>query len=143
MFFIKKNRGIMGNQKLVWCCIAGIVLGYLAPFFITVNRGTSLSIGMIAGLGIGYLLEVLDDRKNKEEQQEDNAALNQKAQKANKLLEQARAEVSGSKNTSKKDRKKKSAEEKTEIAEPTLEEQSEKLSEAETLLRQAREQLKK
>ena len=133
----------MGNQKLVWCCIAGIVLGYLAPFFVPVNRGTSLSIGMIAGLGIGYLLEVLGDRKNQEEQQDDNAVLNQKAQKANKLLEQARAEVSGDKKTSGMDRKKKSAEEKTEIAEPTLEEQSEKLNEAEALLRQAREQLKK
>ena len=133
----------MGNQKLVWCCIAGIVLGYLAPSFIAVNRGTSLSIGMIAGLGIGYLLEILGDQKEKKEQQEDNAVLNQKAQEANKLLEQARAEVSGSKKTSGKDRKKKSAEEKPENTDLTIEEQSEKLSETEALLRQAREQLKK
>ena len=133
----------MGNQKLVWCCIAGIVLGYLAPFFIAVNRGTSLSIGMIAGLGIGYLLEVLGDRKDQKEQQEDNAALKQKARQANELLDQARVEVSGDKKTSGMDRKKKSAEEKPENTDLTIEEQSEKLSEAEALLCQAREQLKK
>ena len=55
----------MGNRKLVICCIAGIVLGFLAPCALPVLRSTSLSIGMVAGLGIGYLLDISDEKRSK------------------------------------------------------------------------------
>ena len=82
----------MGNRKLVICCIAGIVLGFLAPFALPVLRSTSLSIGMVAGLGIGYLLDISDEKRSKSA---GNAVISQKAGEANRLLEQARAEIQG------------------------------------------------
>lgn len=133
----------MGNRKLVICCIAGIVLGFLAPFVLPVLRSTSLSIGMVAGLGIGYLLDISDEKKSKDA---GNAALSQKAGTANRLLEQARAEVRGEPYAE--------DEEETDLAEEpeeeeyygtdelSPEEESEKLNEAEELLRKARERMK-
>ncbi len=82
----------MESRKLIFCCIAGIVLGFLAPLVFSVNRSTTLSIGMVAGLAIGYLLDVMDEKKRKDR---GTAVIAQKAGAANKLLEQARAEVSG------------------------------------------------
>ena len=82
----------MGNKKLVICCIAGIVLGYLAPLVIPVLRSTTLSIGMVAGLAIGYFLDILDEKRNKES---GYVVIAQKAGAANRLLEQARAEIQG------------------------------------------------
>lgn len=131
----------MGSKKLVLCCIVGIVLGYLAPFVLNVTRSTSLSIGMVAGLAIGYLLDMQDEKKEK---QTDTAALSQKAKEANRLLEQARAEVSGvvpDKETPTEVTDKVS-EEVPADAELTDEEQAAKLNEAEELLRKARERIK-
>ena len=131
----------MGSKKLVLCCIVGIVLGYLAPFVLNVTRSTSLSIGMVAGLAIGYLLDIQDEKKEK---QTDTAALSQKAKEANRLLEQARAEVSGvvpDKETPAEVTDKVS-EEVPADAELTDEEQAAKLNEAEELLRKARERIK-
>ena len=131
----------MGSKKLVLCCIVGIVLGYLAPFVLNVTRSTSLSIGMVAGLAIGYLLDMQDEKKEK---QTDTAALSQKAKEANRLLEQARAEVSGvvpDKETPTEVTDKVS-EEVPADAELTDEEQAAKMNEAEELLRKARERIK-
>ena len=55
----------MGGKKLVWCCIAGIVLGLVVPLVLPVYGPTALSVGMVAGLGLGYLLDVLDEKKTK------------------------------------------------------------------------------
>ena len=127
----------MRSRKLVWCCIAGIVLGFLAPMVFHFDRSTSLSVGLVAGLGIGYLLDVLDEKK---QQQTNVIVVSEKAQKANRLMEQARAELNGtteskpSVNTSREDQPE------SDISE---EEQAAKLSEAEELLRKARERMKK
>ena len=131
----------MGSKKLVLCCIVGIVLGYLAPFVLNVTRSTSLSIGMVAGLAIGYLLDMQDEKKEK---QTDAAALSQKAKEANRLLEQARAEVSGvvPDKESSPEVTEKVHEEVPADTELTDEEQAAKLNEAEELLRKARERMK-
>ena len=130
----------MGNRKLVFCCIAGIVLGYLAPLVFAVSRSTTLSIGMVAGLGIGYLLDILDEKKSKGN---GTVVIAQKAGAANKLLEQARAEVRGEPyDESETDFEEEAdAGEQSDMDELTPEEQSEKLNEAEELLRQARERM--
>ncbi|MBQ6342701.1 MAG: hypothetical protein IJI41_06240 [Anaerolineaceae bacterium] len=130
----------MGSKKLVLCCIVGIVLGYLAPFVLNVTRSTSLSIGMVAGLAIGYLLDMQDEKKEK---QTDAAALSQKAKEANRLLEQARAEVSGvvPDKESSPEVTEKVHEEVPADTELTDEEQAAKLNEAEELLRKARERI--
>ena len=133
----------MGNRKLVICCIAGIVLGFLAPFALPVLRSTSLSIGMVAGLGIGYLLDISDEKRSKSA---GNAAINQKAGEANRLLEQARAEIQGKpydEDESEADPVEEPQEEEySDVNELSPEEESEKLNEAEELLRKARERMK-
>ena len=127
----------MGSKKLVWCCIAGIVLGYLAPMVLKFPRSTSLSIGMVAGLALGYLLDILDEKKAKNV---DSEAISAKAKEANLLMERARAEVEG-KDTAEvaQKPKKEDAEKKVELSD---EEQSAKLDAAEELLRKARERIK-
>ena len=133
----------MGNRKLVICCIAGIVLGFLAPFALPVLRSTSLSIGMVAGLGIGYLLDISDEKKSKSA---GNAAISQKAGEANRLLEQARAEIQGKpydEDEAEADPVEEPQEEEySDVNELSPEEESEKLNEAEELLRKARERMK-
>ena len=127
----------MGSKKLVWCCIAGIVLGYLAPMVLKVARSTSLSVGMVVGLALGYLLDILDEKKAKNV---DSEAISAKAKEANLLMEHARAEVEG-KDTAEvaQKPKKEDAEKKVELSD---EEQSAKLDAAEELLRKARERIK-
>ena len=134
----------MGNRKLVICCIAGIVLGFLAPFALPVLRSTSLSIGMVAGLGIGYLLDISDEKRSKSA---GNAAISQKAGEANRLLEQARAEIQGKPYDDEDEAEADPVEEPEEeeysdVNELSPEEESEKLNEAEELLRKARERMK-
>ena len=82
----------MGSKKLVWCCIAGIILGYFAPMVFGGTRSTSLSVGMVGGLALGYLLDMLDEKKTKNAGSE---TLTEKAREANLLMERARAEVEG------------------------------------------------
>ena len=110
----------MGNRKLVICCIAGIVLGFLAPFAFPVLRSTSKSAG--------------------------NAAIRQKAGEANRLLEQARAEIQGrpyDEDEAEADPVEEPEEEEySDVNELSPEEESEKLNEAEELLRKARERMK-
>jgi len=127
----------MGSKKLVLCCIAGIILGFIAPFIFGIPLGTSLSIGMVAGLGIGYLLDINDERQGKQASAEQ---ISEKAKKANRLLEQARAEISGE--TGAEDKRNITEDENTvpEI-ELTEEEEVQKLNEAQELLRQARAEI--
>ena len=133
----------MGNSKLVICCIAGIVLGFLAPFALPVLRSTSLSIGMVAGLGIGYLLDISDEKRSKSA---GNAVISQKAGEANRLLEQARAEIQGrpyDEDEAEADPVEEPEEEEySDVNELSPEEESEKLNEAEELLRKARARMK-
>lgn len=127
----------MGGKKLVWCCIAGIVLGLVVPLVLPVYGPTALSVGMVAGLGLGYLLDVLDEKKTKNT---DTAILTEKAREANRLMERARAEVEG------KPAADIDEDMPGDLEEPdhelTDEEQAEKLSEAEEMLRKARERIK-
>ena len=133
----------MGSKKLVWCCILGIVLGYLAPFALPVLRSTSLSIGMVAGLGVGYLLDILDEKKGADE---GSAELSKKARDASRLMEKARAELQG-RSLPEDDEEGPSeepgadAEAGNDVPELSQSEQAERLSEAEEMLRQARERI--
>ncbi len=46
------------NRILIICCIVGIVLGYAVGTFVdSVNLNTALTIGLIGGLAVGYLLD--------------------------------------------------------------------------------------
>lgn len=78
----------MGINKLAVSCIIGILLGFLVPFVLPLERGTTLMIGMVAGLGVGYLL----DKRDEQNGQADSLRIsNRKAQEANRLMERARA----------------------------------------------------
>ena len=127
----------MGSKKLVWCCIAGIVLGYLAPMVLKVARSTSLSVGMVVGLALGYLLDILDEKRAKNV---DTEALSAKAEEANRLMERARAEVKG-KGAAETDQEPEKNDSDTDV-ELSDEEQAAKLDAAEELLRKARERIK-
>ena len=134
----------MGSKILVWCCIAGIGLGFLAPLVFKVNQQTSLMIGMAGGLGIGYVLDLLREQKDRKD---GTAVLSKKARRANELMEQARAEVSGQALPAQK-RDEEPAEDEgpsdeEEDTESSLAEEAEKLNNAEELLRKARERLEK
>ena len=78
----------MGINKLAVCCVIGILLGFLVPVIFPIDRYTMLMIGLIGGLGVGYLLDKRDEQKGKE-----NSAkiANKKAREANRLMERARA----------------------------------------------------
>lgn len=140
----------MGSKKLIYCCILGIVLGFLAPFVLKTDRYTSLMIGMTGGLAIGYLLDV---RSDKQEGQTRQKSLGEKADKANKLLERARRGVDNEYLRMEYDEEEAPEAEVSEeeipdtpapAADPDAEadEQTEKLNEAEELLRAARERMK-
>lgn len=127
----------MGSKKLVWCCIIGIVLGFLAPFVLKTNQQTSLMIGMAGGLGLGYLLEMLDEKRGKAA---DQKVITEKAAQAGRMLEHARAELHGDAIPEEEQ----DAEEylPEDLPDLTAEEQSAKLSEAEEMIRKARERIK-
>ena len=142
----------MGSNKLIYCCILGIVLGFLAPFALKTDRYTSLMIGMVAGLGLGYLLDVRGDKQADQGRQ---VSLGEKADKANKLLERARRGVDNEYLRMEYDEEEGEEpeeavpdEEETDPVTPITDdeteadEQAEKLSEAEELLHAARERMK-
>ena len=136
----------MGSKKLVYCCIVGILVGFLAPLVLKTDRHTSLMVGMVAGLGIGYLLDVRDSKQADRTEQK---ALGEKADRANKLLERARRGVENEYLRMDYDDEEESAEEQPEEEVPVTDteddadEQAEKLNEAEELLRAARERMKR
>ncbi len=144
----------MGSKKLVYCCIIGILLGFIAPLILKTDKYLSLMIGMVAGLGVGYLLDTLDSRNAGGA---DPVLLNEKAEKANRLMERARRGVENEYLRMDHDDEDLSAEDSgdedlpeeepgtlTAAAdyEEDAEEQAQKLTEAEELLRAARERMK-
>ena len=142
----------MGSKKLVYCCILGIVLGFLALLVLKTDKHTSLMAGMVAGLAIGYLLDVRD---GKQADQSSQKSLGEKADKANKLLERARRGVDNEYLRMDYDEEEPAEEPEEETddaaADPLTpvtdddaeaEERAEKLNEAEELLRAARERMK-
>ena len=149
----------MGSKKLVYCCIIGILLGFILPFFLKTDGYSTLMIGMVAGLAVGYLLDARDKQKSGEEGQR---LINDKAEKANQLMERARRGVENEylrmdyeeeeeEETPAEEEAEESAPIETEETDPVApvidyeaeaEEQEQKLNEAEELLRAARERMK-
>lgn len=151
----------MGSKKLVYCCIIGILLGFILPFFLKTDGYSTLMIGMVAGLAVGYLLDARDKQKSGEEGQR---LINDKAEKANQLMERARRGVENEYlrmdyEEEEEEEEETPAEEETEESAPIeteetdplapvidyeaeAEEQEQKLNEAEELLRAARERMK-
>ena len=133
----------MGSKKLVYCCILGILLGFLAPLVLKTDRHTSLMAGMVAGLAIDYLLDVRDSKQADVNEQK---SLGEKADRANKLLERARRGVENEYLRMDYDDEGSAEEPEEEIpvtdTEDDADEQAEKLNEAEELLRAARERMK-
>ena len=150
----------MGSKKLVYCCIIGILLGFILPFFLKTDGYSTLMIGMVAGLAVGYLLDARDKQKSGEEGQR---LINDKAEKANQLMERARRGVENEylrmdyeeeeeeEETPAEEETEESAPIETEETDPVApvidyeaeaEEQEQKLNEAEELLRAARERMK-
>ena len=139
----------MGSKKLVYCCIVGILLGFLAPLVLKTDKHTSLMVGMVAGLGIGYLLDVRDSNQSDQNKQK---SLGEKADRANKLLERARRGVENEYLRMDYDEEEPSDEPEEEVREEESEvtrdpdaeadERAEKLNEAQELLRAARERMK-
>lgn len=150
----------MGSKKLVYCCIIGILLGFILPFFLKTDGYSTLMIGMVAGLAVGYLLDARDKQKSGEEGQR---LINDKAEKANQLMERARRGVENE--YLRMDYEEEEEEEETPVEEETEEsapieteetdpvapvidyeaeadEQEQKLNKAEELLRAARERMK-
>ncbi len=143
----------MGNQKLVWCCIIGILLGFIVPMVFKLELSTCLMVGMVGGLGVGYLL---DSRDRKQAGEDGQLLLNEKAKKANQLMARARRGVENEYLRMDYDDEEPTAEEAEDEApseeDPdTLtpvtdygaeaEEEAQKLSKAEELLRAARERI--
>ena len=139
----------MGSKKLVYCCIVGILLGFLAPLVLKTDKHTSLMVGMVAGLGIGYLLDVRDSKQSDQNKQK---SLGEKADRANKLLERARRGVENEYLRMDYDDEEPSEAPEEEVREEESEvtrdpdaeadERAEKLNEAQELLRAARERMK-
>jgi len=144
----------MGSKKLVWCCIAGILLGFLVPVFFPWDRYVTLMLGMIGGLGVGYLL----DKRDEDLGQEANTRIaNRKAREANRLMERARRGLEDETlrmdeegpEPVEEDEPEEEVYEAGDDLEPVTdpdeeaEEQARKLNEAEDLLRAARERLER
>ena len=132
----------MGSKKLVYCCIAGILLGFIVPKVLGTDPHVSLMVGMIAGLGIGYLLDVLDEHKGKEDSR---LIVNRKAAEANRLMEEARKGLEDGTRRADRDTDGPDTSDEEETFDETdedIEEQAQKLSDAEELLRSARERMR-
>ncbi len=143
----------MGSKKLIWCCIIGIVLGFAVPLIFKLELYTCLMVGMVGGLGVGYLL---DSRDQKQAGEEGQLLLSEKAKKANQLMARARRGVENEylrmdhddEDGSVSEEEDPAAAEDTDPVTPVIdydeeaEEEARKLSEAEELLRAAREKLK-
>ena len=140
----------MGSKKLVWCCIVGIVLGFLVPVIFPWDRYVSLMVGMIGGLGVGYLL---DKRDEQQDQETGTRIASKKAAEANRLMERARKGLDNEYLRMDHDEPVSDEPEEDEgygsdelqevtDADEEIEEEARKLNDAEELLRQARERMK-
>ena len=135
----------MNSRKLIYCCIAGILLGFLVPMIFRTNQYTTLMVGMAAGLGIGYLLDMRDEKVGKENSRR---IANKKAAEANRLMERARKGLEDENLRGERDLAEYDADDVDDVpgsiekSEPDFEEEAKKLSDAEELLRSARERMK-
>ncbi len=135
----------MGSKKLIYCCIAGILLGFLVPLIFHTDGHVTLMVGMVAGLGIGYLMDMRDEKRGKEDSRR---IANKKAAEANKLMERARKGLENEDLRGEQDLAEYEADEADEADEafdgsdPDIEEEAKKLNEAEALLRSARDRIK-
>ncbi len=137
----------MGSNKLVICCIAGILLGFLVPVIFPWDRYVTLMIGLVGGLAVGYFL----DKRDEDQGRADSArVVNKKAAAANRLLERARAELDGTEPAADDEEteggdlyEEEDPMEPPHDYEAEAREQEQKLNEAEDLLRKARERMKK
>ena len=139
----------MGNNKLVFCCIIGILLGFLVPVIFPWDRYVTLMVGLIGGLAVGYLLDKRDENQGSAEAAR---IANKKAAQANRLLERARAGVEDPTLRGTDEEDLDEEEDLPEEEDPVEElhdyeaeaaEREQKLNDAEELLRQARERMKK
>ena len=143
----------MGSNKLVFCCIIGIVLGFLVPVIFPWDRYMTLMIGLIGGLAVGYLLDKRDEDQGSEEAAR---IANKKAAQANRLMERARAGLDdiSLRGTDEEDLNEDEEEEDdfSEEEDPMEDlhdyeaearERERKLNDAEEMIRQARERMKK
>ena len=132
----------MENKKLIFCCIAGIVLGYLAPKIIKTDQYVSLMVGLIAGLGVGFLLDEIDRKKASGKEQ---AVINEKASEAVRLMREARSRVESGETTNEDEIGSYEDEAPVSSGEeelPDAEEEAKKLAEAQDLIAAARERMK-
>ena len=142
----------MGSKKLVYCCIAGILLGFLIPLIFHTELYSTLMFGMVCGLGAGYILDKRDEEQGKKESR---AFANRKAAEANRLMERARKGLENEylrmdhdeDDLSVSDEEEEAIEEYESGEEEAgydadEEEQAQKLNEAEELLRAARERIR-
>ncbi len=53
----------MSNKKLILCCVVGIIGGFAAPYLFGANKNTALTIGLAAGLFVGFIWEWIDMRR--------------------------------------------------------------------------------
>lgn len=92
------------TSPLIICCIVGIVLGYAASFVVTsIDKNRLLTIGLIGGLVVGYLLENKQKTANGGEKMSPSDMLNGKSseqvkasiQEADDAIARARASISG------------------------------------------------
>ena len=141
----------MGSNKLVFCCIVGILAGFLVPVIFPWDRYVTLMIGLISGLAVGYLLDKRDENQGNEEAAR---SANKKAAQASRLLERARAGLDDPtlRGTDEEDFEDEEEEEDLAGEDPMEEihdyeaearEREQKLNDAEEMIRQARERMKK
>ena len=141
----------MGNNKLVFCCIIGILLGFLVPVIFPWDRYVTLMVGLIGGLAVGYLLDKRDENQGSAETAR---IASKKAAQANRLLERARAGVDDPtlRGTDEEDFDADEEEDLPEDEDPMeklhdyeaeAREREQKLNDAEEMIRKARERMKK
>ena len=59
----------MKINKLAFCCMIGILLGFILPIFLKTDRYTTLMIGMVGGLIVGWLVDRIDTNKSSSQTQ--------------------------------------------------------------------------
>lgn len=55
------------KNPLILCCIIGILVGYAASFVVDIDQNRLLTIGLIGGLVVGYILDAQAKKKNNQE----------------------------------------------------------------------------
>lgn len=99
-----KNLKSLTDSPLILCCIIGIVAGFAASYFIdSVDQNRLLTIGLIGGLVVGYLLENSKKKSSTGESLDPSDLLGGQSaseakaaiQDADDVIARARASISG------------------------------------------------